>query len=296
MNNLWMATVLLALVCPQAAAQEAGTTEASKKRAVERVEKTTADNPPEKRAEGTTKDVESEGKPSFHEPSNRENANDAGTKPDKSDADAQGGSQGGGGSVFPHGKSWDNGVYGGSGWWASVYLGGGISMLQVNEGVAQTGNQMAQGFSIGSTLHAGHRWALTSDLSYSSVSLTQENLVAGWSEYNVSNLLVTLGAKVYPLTSEMCSVAVGIHGGINQYDSSVAGDSGNGSWGGPELTAGGTIEVSYFPMHAIEIAANVRLDALLGGDNQAELEWQGTGAPSDMRMIMGFNLLAGLHF
>jgi hypothetical protein len=296
MNNLWMATVLLALVCPQAAAQEEETSEATKKGALERVEKPVTDNEPAGDAKSTTKATESEGESSPDDSSNGENANDAEAKPEKSDAKSQGDSQDDEGTIFPHGKSWDNGVYGGSGWWASVYVGGGISILQVNEGIALTGNQMVQGFSIGSTLHAGHRWALTSDLSYSSVSLTQENLIAGWSEYSVSNLLVTLGAKVYPWAHEFCSVAIGAHVGLNQYDSTVVGDSGNGSWGGPELAAGGTIEFSYFPMHAIEIAANIRLDALLGGDNQAEMEWQGNGAPGDVRMIMGFNLLAGLHF
>ena len=171
-----------------------------------------------------------------------------------------------------------------------------MSLIQVNEGIAASGSQMTQGFSVGSTLHASHLWALSLDVSMSSVSLTGDALKTGWTEYKASNLLVTVGGKIYPWAHEYCSVALGGHVGLNQYDSSVVGDSGTGSWGGPELAAGGTVELAYFPMHALEIAANVRVDALLGGDNSADAEWQGTGAPGSMRLVIGANVLLGFHF
>ena len=201
------------------------------------------------------------------------------------------------GERFPHGSRWSNGVYGASGWWASVHVGGGLSLIQVNEAFATSGSQITSGFSIGSTLHASHLWALSLDVSMSSVNLTdKEALQADWDEFKASNMLVTVGAKVYPWAHEYCSVALGAHAGFNQYNSSVKGSGTEASWGGPELVAGGTVEMAYFPMHALEIAANVRVDALLGGDNSAESEWLGTGAPSSMRLVVGANLMFGFHF
>ncbi len=201
-----------------------------------------------------------------------------------------------GGERFPHGSSWNGDVYGASGWWASLHIGGGLSLMQTNEGIAASGSQLAQGFYLGSTLHASHLWGLTLDLALSSVTVTGDGLQSGWTEYTAQNLLVTFGGKLYPWTHEVFSVAIGAHVGFNQYDSSVVGDAGTGSWGGPELAFGGVIELSYYPMHALEIGVNVRVDSLMGGDNSAENEWQGTGAPDNPRLLIGANLLLGFHF
>ena len=129
-----------------------------------------------------------------------------------------------------------------------------------------------------------------------SVTLTGDALQAGWTEYKAQNLLVTFGGQITPWAGEAYSVTLGAHLGFNQYDSSVNGDAGSGSWGGPEFAVGGVVEVAYFPMHALKIGLNVRADSLLGGDNGAELEWQGTGAPGSSRLLVGANLLLGFHF
>ena len=201
-----------------------------------------------------------------------------------------------GGERFPHGSCWNGDVYGASGWWASVHIGGGVSLVQINEGIAASGSQIATGFYFGSTLHASHRWGLTLDLAMSSVSVTGDGLQTGWTEYKVQNLMVTLGGKIYPFAEELWSLALGAHVGFNQYDSSVVGDVGTVSWGGPEAVLGGIFEFSYYPMHALEIGLNIRVDSLMGGDNDAEFEWQGTGAPSSSRLLVGASLLLGFHF
>ena len=45
-----------------------------------------------------------------------------------------------GGERFPHGSSWNGGLYGASGWWASLHIGGGLSLMQTNEGIAASGS------------------------------------------------------------------------------------------------------------------------------------------------------------
>lgn len=200
------------------------------------------------------------------------------------------------GAGMPHGARWNDGVYGSSGWWTSLRAGVGLGLLQVNEGIAATGSQMAPSFSVGSMLHASHRWGFTLDVAYAAVSLREDQLNSGWSEYTASNLLVTFGGKVYPWVHEVCSMAIAAHVGVNQYNSSVVGESGEGSWGGPELVVGGAVEFSYFPIHALEVSVNVRADQLLGGENKAELEWKGTGAPSSSRLSIGAAVQLGFHF
>jgi len=200
------------------------------------------------------------------------------------------------GTRSPHGRMWDGGRYGSTSWWADMYVGAGMSTLQVNAGVAKQGGQMAPSISVGAKVHASHLIALTADVSLQSVSLSGDALLKGWSSYTVQNTLVTLGAKVTPWAHEFCSLGFGAHVGINQFSSSIDGDAGAGSWSGPELVVGGTLDVSYFPFHALEVGLNVRVDALLGGENTSELEWEGSGAPSSLRTIMGAGLSAAFHF
>jgi hypothetical protein len=182
--------------------------------------------------------------------------------------------------------------------WLSVHAGLGASVQQLNALLYP--DQFAVGAAVlmGVQYHHGHGWFMGAELEYRDTAAPSAGTKAPFGAYASSNGLTALTVGMPVMTSEYWECTILLRLGLNHNSSRVTDTTAqkNYEYAGFQASAGGGVDLLFFPDPAVEVGLSLRTDEFIGTGSSPKSEWERDSAPKSSRLSSSVILRGGIHF